>query len=395
MDKQKGNASGKEKEKERTLDSIMKRKLPVSGMQKGNGKGNAAATTRLPRKLTNDSSNVPIAELLYRVKKKPPPRCLPDPTGAGVRAGIAVASGSANYYEREATSSQAMEHDKQAEEDHEEVEEDEEEDDTTRKRLTSGAPVLPTNGALLCEEEKDTLFEVPPGVGDKSDSDGFVDSEEEAFQGDDMSEDGLGLGPTPQEQETVLLSSGEDEARKVQRKSAKKRRGQAPSRSRSAVWTFFNKVKVPSKEGLMELKAQCNYCDNQYAYVQGGSTSSMGRHMDTCKNYKDKVNRDLIQATLFFRKTNATTSGPAVRCIEYDKDLIKEVMAKMICVHEYSFRMVEHKWFNILMKCLNPNYQPIGRKAIRAECMRVFKKERELLQVALKDVDFISLTTDL
>ena len=73
MDKQKGKASGKEKEKERTLDSIMKRKLPVSGMQKGNGKGNAAATTRLPRKLTNDSSNVPIAELLYRVKKKPPP----------------------------------------------------------------------------------------------------------------------------------------------------------------------------------------------------------------------------------------------------------------------------------------------------------------------------------
>ena len=97
----------------------------------------------------------------------------------------------------------------------------------------------------------------------------------------------------------------------------------------------------------------------------------------------------------FFRKTNATTSGPDVQCIEYDKELIKEVMAKMICVHEYSFRMVEHKWFNILMKCLNPTYQPIGRKAIRAECMRVFKKERELLQVALKDVDFISLTTDL
>uniref|UniRef100_A0A8R7Q6Y8 Uncharacterized protein n=1 Tax=Triticum urartu TaxID=4572 RepID=A0A8R7Q6Y8_TRIUA len=144
----------------------MKRKLPVSGIQKGNGKGNAAATTRLPRKLTNDSSNVPIVELLYKVEKKPPPRRLPDPTGAGVRVGIAVASGSANYYEREATSSQAMENDKQAEEDHEEVEEDEEED----------------------EEEQDTLFEVPPGVGDKSNSDGFVDSEEEAFEGDDMFE---------------------------------------------------------------------------------------------------------------------------------------------------------------------------------------------------------------
>ena len=48
-----------------------------------------------------------------------------------------------------------MEHDKQAEEDHEEVEEDEDED----------------------EEEQDTLFEVPSGVGDKSDSDEFADSE--------------------------------------------------------------------------------------------------------------------------------------------------------------------------------------------------------------------------
>ena len=31
MDKEKGKADGKEKEKERTLDSIMKSKLPVSG----------------------------------------------------------------------------------------------------------------------------------------------------------------------------------------------------------------------------------------------------------------------------------------------------------------------------------------------------------------------------
>jgi hypothetical protein len=53
------------------------------------------------------------------------------------------------------------------------------------------------------------------------------------------------------------------------------------------------------------------------------------------------------------------------------------------------------EWLNILMKCMNPKYQPIGRKAIRAECMWVFKKEREVLKSALKDVDFISLTTDL
>lgn len=81
--------------------------------------------------------------------------------------------------------------------------------------------------------------------------------------------------------------------------------------------------------------------------------------------------------------------------IEYGQAIIKELDAKMICVHEYSFRMVEHKWFNILMKFMNPNYKPIGRKAIRAECMRVYKKEKEVLQSILMCVESISLTADL
>lgn len=95
--------------------------------------------------------------------------------------------------------------------------------------------------------------------------------------------------------------------------------------------------------------------------------------MKTRQNYKDKVAREAIRATLF-QKSNATTSGPTMPSIVYDHALIKELIVKMICVHEYSFRMVEHEWLNILMKCLNPKYQPIGRKAIRVEWMRVFKK---------------------
>jgi hypothetical protein len=75
--------------------------------------------------------------------------------------------------------------------------------------------------------------------------------------------------------------------------------------------------------------------------------------------------------------------------------IVKELIAKMVMVHEYSFRMVEHEWFNIVMKYLNPLYQSIGQKAIRAECMRVYKKAKEVLKLALKDVEYISLTTDL
>ena len=70
---QRKGEGGWEEGETRSLDSIMKSKLPVSGMQKENGKGNVAATTRLPTELANYSNNVQIAELLYRVKKKPLP----------------------------------------------------------------------------------------------------------------------------------------------------------------------------------------------------------------------------------------------------------------------------------------------------------------------------------
>ncbi|KAJ1296422.1 hypothetical protein BS78_01G299400 [Paspalum vaginatum] len=67
----------------------------------------------------------------------------------------------------------------------------------------------------------------------------------------------------------------------------------------------------------------------------------------------------------------------------------------MIIAHQYSFRMVEHKWFNILMSWMNSNYEPIGRKWIKNECMKVYQYEKELLKKSLKQAESISLTNDM
>ena len=67
----------------------------------------------------------------------------------------------------------------------------------------------------------------------------------------------------------------------------------------------------------------------------------------------------------------------------------------MIIVHEYSFRMVEHKWFNILMKWMNSNYESIGRKTIKNECMKVYESEKEQLRKSLREAESICLTTNL
>jgi hypothetical protein len=57
--------------------------------------------------------------------------------------------------------------------------------------------------------------------------------------------------------------------------------------------------------------------------------------------------------------------------------------------------MVEHRWFSILMKWMNNSYESIGRKTIKNECMKVYESEKDLLKKTLRDVESISLTTDL
>ena len=47
------------------------------------------------------------------------------------------------------------------------------------------------------------------------------------------------------------------------------------------------------------------------------------------------------------------------------------------------------------MRYLNPSYEFIGRKTIRAECLKVFETEKQTLAKVLKGVDFIAPTTDL
>ncbi|KAG2589223.1 hypothetical protein PVAP13_5NG248781 [Panicum virgatum] len=127
--------------------------------------------------------------------------------------------------------------------------------------------------------------------------------------------------------------------------------------------------------------------------------STLSRHMKNCDMYKKHIAEKLDQKLLSFAPSKAGESGSSLPTItspkDYNHDQVKKLIAKMIIVHEYPFRMVEHTWFNIVMTYLNHLYQFIGRKTIKAECLKVFESEKEALAKIIKGVDFISLTTDL
>jgi len=166
---------------------------------------------------------------------------------------------------------------------------------------------------------------------------------------------------------------------------------------KAGCWKYFKEINVQSNKefGVMVTKVKCRFCHKSYAYQQGGATLQLNRHLSRCTQFQNKLakaKRILAQGTLNYVADDGCL---VINPTEYDHEHTKKLIAKMIIVHEYSFRMVEHKWFNILMKWMNSNYESIGRKTIKNECVKVYESEKELLKKNLRQAESISLTTDL
>jgi hypothetical protein len=179
---------------------------------------------------------------------------------------------------------------------------------------------------------------------------------------------------------------------------------QSSGKSGSKVWDHFEKVPVPSttQSGATVIMAQCNYCKKFLSYKidQGGTgaTTHLTRHYTkSCADYKTEMAKMASQTLLNFQPSNANDTGiPVLQSSrQYSQEEAKKLIAKMVICHDYPFKMVEHTWFNIVMKYMNPQYEFIGRKTIRKECLKVFEAERDSLMKVLKGVDNIALTTDL
>lgn len=164
----------------------------------------------------------------------------------------------------------------------------------------------------------------------------------------------------------------------------------------SKVWECFEEVEVlENKVSVKKLK--CKFCTKKYSKSKTGTTSQLKRHMSECFYLKNQPkNQGLINFLPNEALDNEVEFSPIYvgQSASYDTFKIREIMAKMIIVHEYPFTMVEHTWFNILCKALNPNFQKMSRNTIRNECLKVYESEKEKLKKVFKNVDKISLTCD-
>ncbi|KAL6552579.1 hypothetical protein OROHE_007943 [Orobanche hederae] len=163
-------------------------------------------------------------------------------------------------------------------------------------------------------------------------------------------------------------------------------------RRTSKVWLEFTVVTM--KDG--KEKAKCNYCTKLISINSQGSTTQFHRHLENCPVRRASNKKQRLLATQPLGPSDfGGGSGGTITTYRYDKEKVRECLAKMVIVHEYSFRMLEHEFFVMLCKTLNPRFEKMSRITLRNDCMKLYALEKKNLKTIFESVERFSLTSDL
>lgn len=145
-------------------------------------------------------------------------------------------------------------------------------------------------------------------------------------------------------------------------------------------------------------KTKCKYCKKPLSVSKSGTTSHLKRHLRTCLKKAICLRQ---QNLLNFMPSNSNAGKPdagfvsALHDGKLDMFSMREGIANWIVMHEKPFSIVEEEGFNMMLKRGIPQWTSVTRHTIRTDAFKVYEAEKKKLKALLKDVDRISLTTDL
>ncbi|XP_020272551.1 zinc finger BED domain-containing protein RICESLEEPER 2-like [Asparagus officinalis] len=158
----------------------------------------------------------------------------------------------------------------------------------------------------------------------------------------------------------------------------------------SKVWDNF--VEVTRANNVKRWR--CNHCKHDFAQNSTGTTSHLKTHLNNCIT---KKLHDQRQQTLNFQRDGSTIERPIMLPPggKYNHLKVREALAHWVMMHEHPFTVAEEEGFLFLMKTVNLEFIKIGRKTLKEDCMTIFESEKNKMKGLLKNMDRVSLTTDL
>lgn len=159
----------------------------------------------------------------------------------------------------------------------------------------------------------------------------------------------------------------------------------------SDVWKDLKEITLPNGT----LKAECIHCKTKLAILESKATSHMKGHLKNCaqkKLYMKQQQRINFQPSSF---CEAAMVAPALTDGKFDMGKMRKAAANWVLMHEHPFTVVEEEGFNIMQKTGMPEWEKISRNTLKNDCVSVYESEKKKLKAMLKNVNKISLTTDM
>jgi hypothetical protein len=80
---------------------------------------------------------------------------------------------------------------------------------------------------------------------------------------------------------------------------------------------------------------------------------------------------------------------------KFSPEVSRDLLAKMIIVHEYPFRIVEHAIFQKFVGSLQPEFKMISQNTVRDDCLKIYNQFRNNIIEEIASIPRLALTTDL
>lgn len=160
----------------------------------------------------------------------------------------------------------------------------------------------------------------------------------------------------------------------------------ALKKGKSEAWLHFDKVRIDG-----DVKAVCKYCSAKLRGDSAAGTSHLNNHYKT--KHHNKGQASIRQKLL---ASNFNKDHPELASYNFSHEGAKEVLAKMIIMHEYPLSIVDHVGFKRYSSYLQPLFKVPCRNTIKNEIFQIYEYEKaKTLSLLDSNISRVALTTDM
>ncbi|KAK8952112.1 hypothetical protein KSP39_PZI003937 [Platanthera zijinensis] len=147
---------------------------------------------------------------------------------------------------------------------------------------------------------------------------------------------------------------------------------------KSPIWSEFTEDK--DKDGLVRIT--CNHCKKSFSKSKTTPTTQFHRHLQNCAAHlrakAEKERSTQTQTQLGFVSSNVDPSSyPALHDGKVDMEVMKELIANWIMMHEHPFSIVEEVGFNLMQRRGISEWKSISRTTTTNYCVNVYEMEKK------------------